>query len=347
MASAWILTRLTKAGDKRYRVEFRCGGRESATRYGGSFKTRRLALERKAWIAGELAAKRVPNVRALAEPAAVAPTFKAAAERWLASRLDDAAGTKIQHRTSVGRAVRALGSRPIDAISADDVAAMVVELSAEGLKPSYLRKIVQATAMVFDSARVSPNPARDKLTVRLPRERKPEVSPPTAEHVLAVHALLPPRYRLPLLVLDASGMRLGELEQLAWGDVDEPRGRWRVSAAVSKTSRARWVSVPPVLFAAVLGLCPRDDRTPERRVVQGFGGDRFRTAVTRACTGAGVPAFSPHDLRHRRISLLHLGGVPWARIGEYVGQRNLAVTANTYTHVLIDEAEVDYEAMLR
>ena len=38
---------------------------------------------------------------------------------------------------------------------------------------------------------------------------------------------------------------------------------------------------------------------------------------------AGVPLFSPHDLRHRRISLLHLRGVPWARIGEQVGQRNL------------------------
>jgi integrase len=59
-----------------------------------------------------------------------------------------------------------------------------------------------------------------------------------------------------------------------------------------------------------------------------------------------VPAFSPHDLRHRRISLLHLGGVPWARIGEHVGQRNLAVTANAYTHVLADESELDLEALL-
>jgi hypothetical protein len=29
--------------------------------------------------------------------------------------------------------------------------------------------------------------------------------------------------------------------------------------------------------------------------------------------------FSPHDLRHRRISLVHLRGVPWARIGASVG----------------------------
>jgi integrase len=200
--------------------------------------------------------------------------------------------------------------------------------------------------MIFDYAGVQPNPARDRIAGRLPREHKTEIIAPTAEHVLAVHDVLPTRYRLPLLVLDATGMRLGELEGLCWGDVDEPRGRWRVSSASSKTGAARWVSVQPILFEAVLALVPRDDRTPERKVFLGFGGDRFRTAVTRACTAAGVPAFSPHDLRHRRISLLHLGGVPWARIGEHVGQRNLAVTANTYSHVLADEAELDYLAAM-
>jgi integrase len=107
-----------------------------------------------------------------------------------------------------------------------------------------------------------------------------------------------------------------------------------------------WVNVPPVVFDAVTALVAREDRVPDRRVFQGFGGDRFRTAIARACTAAAVPAFSPHDLRHRRISLLHLGGTPWARIGEHVGQRNLAVTANTYTHVLADERELDYEGML-
>jgi hypothetical protein len=122
-----------------------------------------------------------------------------------------------------------------------------------------------------------------------------------------------------------------------------PGGRARVA---SKTGRARWVGVTPILFEAVCELVAPEDRTPDRRVFQGFGGDRFRMAITRACTTAGVPAFSPHDLRHRRISLLHLAGVPWARIGEHVGQRNLAVTANTYSHVLADESELDYADVL-
>jgi len=45
-------------------------------------------------------------------------------------------------------------------------------------------------------------------------------------------------------------------------------------------------------------------------------------------------------------ALLHLQGKPWARIGEFVGQRNLSVTADIYTHVLVDEAELDYRRLL-
>jgi hypothetical protein len=46
-----------------------------------------------------------------------------------------------------------------------------------------------------------------------------------------------------------------------------------------------------------------------------------------------LPTFSLHDLPDRRISLVNLAGVPWARIGKRLGQRNLALTANAYTHV--------------
>ena len=135
-------------------------------------------------------------------------------------------------------------------------------------------------------------------------------------------------------------------EQLTWGDVDERRGRWRVAAAVAKTGAARWVEPPPDVFAAAAALVPRDDRVPERPVFGGFGADRFRTALTRASTAAGVPTFSPHDLRHRRVSLLHAQGHTWARIGKQVGHADLVTTARTYTHVVGDEAELDYARLL-
>jgi integrase len=234
---------------------------------------------------------RVPDFELLAGESH-APTLREAAERWLASRIDVAENTKDNHRSAVAAIIPLIGSRRLDSIEAADVAELVASL-CETRRRETVTKMLLVLGMIFDHAGVTPNPARDKTAVKLPFERKTEIVPPTAEHVRAVHDLLPTRYRLPLLVLDATGMRLGELEGLTWGDVDESRTRWRVFQAVSKTGRARWVNVAPVVFDAVMALVPRDDRTPDRPVFQGFGGDRFRTAVTRACTAAGIPAFSP------------------------------------------------------
>src|SRR6266545_4032287 len=326
MASAWIRRVTLPSGASRYRVAYRLGGRESSRRYGGSFERRADAEKRRQWVLGEMAQLRVPDIRALAATPQ-APTIAEAAARWQESRVDVSENTRLQHRSAVRAMLPLIGSRRVDTVTPADVADVIAALHAKGRKRETIRKTLLALSMVLDFAGITPNPAKDKVHVRLPRAEREEITPPTSEHVLAVHDLLPSRYKLPLLVLDASGMRLGEFERLAWGDVDEPRARWRVSASASKTGKARWVRVPPPVLRAVLELVPRDDRVPERRVFQGFGGDRFRTAIARACTAAGVPAFSPHDLRHRRISLMHLRGVPWARIGELVGQRNLAVTA--------------------
>ena len=329
----------------RYRVRFRLGGRESVPRYGGTFRTMRDAKIRRDYVIGELSALRVPDLNVLAA-APEQPTVRALAEQWRASRVDVAAGTAATYEVNLKRILPRLGNRAAAEIRPDDVAALVADLNAEGLARESIRKTLATLAMVLDFAGVTPNVARDRVTVKLPRESRAEIQPPTAEHVLAVHHLLPARYRLPLLVLDATGMRVGELEALTWGDIDEARGRWRVSQAVAKTGKARWVPVHPVLFDAVCGLVPRDDRTPDRLVFQGVTADRLRTAITRARTAAGVPTFSPHDLRHRRISLEHLRGIPWARIGESVGQRNLAVTAKTHIHVLADETELDYASLV-
>lgn len=115
----------------------------------------------------------------------------------------------------------------------------------------------------------------------------------------------------------------------------------------TKKRRALWIELPPELAEGIEhALGPREDRNPDGRLFADSGADALRTAIAKACKAAGIPLWSPHDLRHRRVSLLHLRGVPWARIGEWVGQRNLATTANTYTHVLADETELDYEALL-
>jgi integrase len=201
--------------------------------------------------------------------------------------------------------------------------------------------------MVFDHAGVSPNPARDRIVVKLPRDDSEEPNPPSAEYVEAVYRLIPSKHRLALLFLDWSGARVSVIDRTLIGDYDETRRRVRLRKQTTKTRKALWIDLPPVLADALeAALGPREDRDPEARLFAESGADALRTSIAKARRAAAIPLWSPHDLRHRRVSLLHLRGMPWARIGAWVGQRNLSVTADTYTHVLTDETELDYQALL-
>src|SRR5262249_33095731 len=155
---------------------------------------------------------------------------------------------------NLSRIIRVLGARRIESIRPADVASLVLALNEDGLARESIRKTLATLAMVFDFHGVQPNPARDRRTVRLPRDDREEVDPPSAGAVLKVYELLAGAYRLPLLVLEATGMRVGELEALKWGDIDEPGAKWRVRASTAKTRRARWVPVDVDIFGAVAAI---------------------------------------------------------------------------------------------
>jgi integrase len=341
---AWIEIREVKGG-KRYRVKFRVGGRSSPKLYGGTFAKKREAEARRDWILGELAQMRVPRLELLRPAPTV--TVRDVAHRWLASRVDVAGRTTRNHGVDLSRILPRLGDRPVASIAPSDVVELVAQLhdDGEGLARETIRKTIGTLAMVLDFHGVMPNPARDR-TVRMPREEPEEFSPPIASHVREVHRLLPRLYRLPLLVLDATGMRVGELEGLVWGDVDERAGRWRVRRAVAKTRQARWVPVPEAVFGAVVELVPRDDRDLDAQVFAGVSADALRTAIAKASRAAGVPVFSPHDLRHRRATLWQLTGVPAIEGAHWLGHSPVE-HAKTYGHAAIaDRSELDYANLL-
>lgn len=95
MPSVWVERTRTPSGKTRWRVRYRLGGRGTRPLYAGQFKTKRDANERAAWVSGELAAMRVPSLKLLTVERPSSPTFAAAAERFRASRLDVAKGTKV------------------------------------------------------------------------------------------------------------------------------------------------------------------------------------------------------------------------------------------------------------
>lgn len=346
MPSVWIERRTTASGRTRYVVKYRLGGRESARRYAGSFAARRDAIARRSWVAGEMSAMRVPNIAALEGESVWSPTLAEACEQWRAARVDVTESTRVLHRVALGRVLPILGNRRVDELTIDDVNALVVELTQAGRKRETIRKSVKYLAAVLEENGIEPNPARDKR-VRLPHSEPVELEPPTSEHVEAVLRLLAPAYRLPLLWLDWSGARVASVETALVGDYDEPARRVRLRGSTTKTRAALWVDLPDALANAIeTTLPPREDREAATPLFPGATADRLRTAIARACKAAGVPVFSPHDLRHRRISLLHRQGRTWAEIGRLVGQRKLSITADTYTHVLSDGRELDYRALV-
>lgn len=290
MASSWLVTRTTAAGVKRYEVRFRLGGRESTARYAGSFKTKAEGLARQRYVALELAALRVPDIAALKREPERARTLLDAAAAWQGSRIDVAKATRVRHGLEVDRIGKQLGTRRVDAITAGDVVDFVAALVADDYSRGTIRKTLQTLQMVLDHAEVVPNPARDRR-VKLPREEPEELNPPTAEHVVTVYRLLPSKHRLSLLWLDWSGARVSSIDSTLVGDYDEPRRRVRLRAATTKTGKALWVELHPVLADAIEArLGPREDRDPGARLFADSGADALRTSIAKACKAAGIPA---------------------------------------------------------
>lgn len=347
MGSAWVET---LSDPKRYRVRYRLT-RKGPIFYAGKFHRKDEAVKRRDWIRGEFAAMRIPDIRGDGR------TLAELAPEFVRSRLDVGTGTLATYETNLGRILDHPIARQAPAtVRPADVSAWVADLwqDGEGLARESIRKTKSTLAMLLDFADVDPNPARHR-SVKLPKDSSDELMPPIAAHVVAALRLLPKQYRLVHLLLDVSGLRIGELEQMCWKDVDEIDGRLRVRKAVAKTGQSRWVPFDKfpdagalLVFDAVMALAPREDRDGEAQVFAGFKGSAYRTALAKACVKATIPTFSPHDLRHRRATLWALNAAiarpdaaAWLGHSEEESKR-------TYTHVaLSDRSEVDHLALLK
>jgi integrase len=332
--SLTITTRKTRSGP-RYVVCYRLGGRAYPVEHGGSFKTLKEAKARRDVIGGEIAAGRNPRDPLSAMTEAPAPIMPLAtwAKRYAASRVDYAEETAKNVSSHLKAILPTLGERDPASLTPADVQEWIAGLE---LKPSSLRRYLATLRALLDFAGVDPNPARDPR-VKLPREERTVVDPPTAAEVETIIGHSPKRWRLPLRVLEQTGMRVGELARLEWGDVDETGLRFRVKSGKTAAAR-RWLAVPEWVMDEVAATCPREDRTPERRVLPGFSPDVAKNVMARACKAAGVVHRHPHDLRHRYASVQIGRGVPVTQVAAQLGHSKKSLTLDVYSHVLIGEA---------
>ena len=332
MASVTITTRQTRTGP-RYVVRYRLGGRAYPIVHGGSFRTLRDARARRDLVGGELAAGRNPAelLRALADAPTVR-TFKEWGEAYRTSRVDVSAETRKNAGSHLLAMLPAFGRRDPRAITPSDVQEWIASLT---LKASSVRRYMATLRAVLDFAGVDPNPARDQR-VKLPRTSLTVIEPPSGANVDTIIAHVPKRWRMPLRVLEQTGMRVGELHALEWRDVDAAGQRFRIRDGKTAAAR-RWVAVPAWLMAEISTMTPPDDLTAERRVFMGFTPDVAKNVMARACRAAGIAHYHPHDLRHRYASVKIAEGVPVTQLAAQLGHSKKSLTLDVYSHVLLAE----------
>jgi integrase len=221
-------------------------------------------------------------------------------------------------------------------VTTQDVQDFVGEAVNLGYGHSSISRWVSIIQQTLDYAGVEPNPARRKL--RLPPKPRSVPDPPSSEQVAAILNALSRRFRLPVALLEATGMRVGELVALAWGDVDVQGSRFRVAEGKTRHAR-RYIPVPVELMTLVDETLPPEDRSPDRRVFPSLTRGTVGEAMARACRTAGLPRFSPHDLRHRYLSRLVQLGVPITQVQALAGHARASITTDVYGHVLVDVEE--------
>lgn len=368
MTPAWIRPRLNSDGSKSYQVLYRRGGRYHRIFTAGSFrgwpsgrrngkpaaaltKAEQDAKLRRDLVAGWLAQGLDPReeLAKLATTPATTRTYEQWASAYQESRIDIDDETRKNIRSHLSRLLPIFrGTDPRQQTVADQIEA-VAELASH-LKPSSVAKYWATHRMILDFAGVDPNPARDKQ-VKLPAVIEQEPAPPPAAHVLAMLDKSPRQRRLPLVTIEQTGMAISETCSLSWGDVDIAGCQFRLRRSTVKArirSRARWVQVPEWLMEIILESCPPDDRAPGRRLFPGLTPDIAKNVMARACAAAGIPLYSPHDLRHRRLSLWHGQGIPVKEIAARAGHSRASMTLDVYSHVMpLDEVPEDaFRALL-
>ncbi len=269
-----------------------------------------------------------------------------------------------------GRIMTALGDRPAAKVVPRDVEALLESIAATGVKPRTVNKVRALVRAVFNygakssTFALTSNPVRD-TDKRREAERAPldYYSPEEIEALARTleeglhrtrkgsndelrRELEAKNHQDAELVRVAAytGLRLGELLALRWGDIDFTGAKIVVQRAVSagvetstKSGKVRRVPLPDQAVASLNRLSRRGDFTsPDDLVFCNSIGrrlDRYslRNRFDEAREATGLRPLRLHDLRHTYGSLLARAGIDLVTIQAAMGHSSLTTTS-VYLH---------------
>lgn len=290
-----------------------------------------------------------------------ADTLEGYAREWLRT-------TKLNLKTSTVKFYTAhlersifplLGSRPIDSITRADVRQLIAVSRESGTRTKTVAGLVRTLSTVLTQAvedgRLPANPAlRPGKYLRQADEPAHEADPLTREH--AAHLLSVAEQDFPewfpwLLCALRTGMRIGELIGLEWGDIDwrRPSPSILVQRAIvygkittPKNHQRRKIDLSDRLrrtlgflrqrqiVAALKDGTPRPTRVFVNAAGNALDPSNVRKVLHRILDKAGLRHRRIHDLRHTFASLLIQQGEPLAYVQKQMGHASIQITVDVY-----------------
>ncbi len=285
-------------------------------------------------------------------------------DEWLEGhvRLTVQPTTHDTYQRDVERLRPYIGNIRLDQLRHEHIQHAYTEL-LEGLSPTSVHRVHRGLKTALRHAvkigLVMHNPIERVTPPRVPRKEMRPLTPEevelflqsTADHLL--HGLW--------VVLVTTGMRVGEATALHWTDLDLDAGALQIRDTVKRLkgkglvigdvktphSRRRIILAAGTVEALRVHqqrqACARkvaDHAWAEQGLVfcTGTGGPLDAGAVShakdRALVACGLPHVRTHDLRHTAATYLLSKGVHPKVVQELLGHSSIALTMNTYSHVL-------------
>jgi integrase len=253
-------------------------------------------------------------------------------------------------------AVAFFGKRRLTEIEPRDVKLYVRSLEDRGLAPASVARRFAPLRALFATAvedgLIRSNPATGVRRIASSRALDEEVVKALTEPELGrLLAAVPDQWRLLIVFMVHTGLRISEVVALRWRDVDVARSRIRIRRAfrngefVAPKSRyaRREVPISPEMLVALIELrAARDasDGAPVFAAVRGGLLDSANLAarvLKPAARAAGVPWVSFHTLRHTSATLLFRHGANARQVQMWLGHHSPAFTLATYVHLLPED----------
>lgn len=237
--------------------------------------------------------------------------------------------TLSMYRVKAGHLVRLLGQDlPMRKVTASMVDDYIKSRRDEGASASTIHKELVTLRGVLKVARRRGEYDKEPSQVMpvgfspgyVPRKRVLE-----RREVIGLMLGLPPDVAAWLAAAVGTGARLSELARLERRDIDLEGGEVLIRG--TKTSGAR-LAIPIVAATRPFLQAALDHGRDGARLLPTWG--RVRPQLTRAAKAAGIPHFSPNDLRRTFATWLVEGGVPLELVSKLMRHRDTRMVSLVY-----------------